>query len=76
MSYGEMAGSISVVKHWLTTSANSKNYRCKSHSATVKEFLTVQQPVGNADKFAQRARVRWRATLKHSISTTKDAPWS
>ena len=45
-------------------------------AATVKEFLTVQQPVGNSDKFAKRARGKWRATLKHSTSTARDTPWS
>lgn len=76
MKHCDLSDRISVVKHWLTTAANSKNYRCKSHSATVKEFLTVQQPVGNSDKFAKRAHGKWRATLKHSTSTAKDTLWS
>lgn len=67
---------FSVVKHCLTTAADSKNYRRKLHPATVKEFLTVQQAVGKSDKFAQRARVRRRATHKYSTSSAKDTPWS
>ena len=75
MSPYDGAGQVSVVKYWLTTAAHSKNYGCKPHSATVKEFLTVQQPAGNSDKFAQRASVRRRVTLKYSISTAKGTPW-